>query len=74
MFLSGENYGLLRQHGLPYTLTHNFNNSKTYCNKFGIPSQLYHRIFIFIYAGENIWLTLFLVGEKYVFLKQSERK
>ena len=74
MFLLGENCGLPRPHGLPYTLVYNFSNSKTCCNKFVIPSQLCHRIFIFIYAGENLWLTLFLVGEKHGFLKQRERK
>ena len=74
MFLSSENCGLPRPHGLPYTLVYNFSNSKTCCNKFVILLQLYHRIFTFIYAGENLWLTLFLVGEKHGFLKQSERK
>ena len=71
MFLSGENCGLPRPHGLPYTLVYNFSNSKTCCNKYVIPSQRCHRIFI--YAGENSWVFLFLVGEKHGFLKQSEK-
>ena len=74
MFSSGENCGLPRPNGLPHTIVYNISNSKTHCNKFAISSQLCHTIFIFIYAGENLWLTFFLVGEKHGFLKQSERK
>ena len=38
MGLSGENCGLPRPHGFPYTLVCNFSNSKTCYNKFFIPS------------------------------------
>ena len=31
-------------------------------------------LYIYVYIGENLWLTLFLVDEKHGFLKQSERK
>ena len=49
-------------------------NFKIYYNKYVIPSQLCHSIFTFIYAGENLWLTLFLMSEKDGFIKHSERK